>query len=330
MTINLELKQFEYIQPKSIEEAIAALSRDNARVIAGGTDLLGGMKDELQDHKFEVLVDIKNIPDMAYVRSNETVIEIGAATKIQDVADDPIVQEKLQVLAQAAGIVASPQIRNVGTLGGNLAQRPRCWFYRHRLFNCYKKGGDFCFAVTGNNKYHAILGGELCYIVHPSDTAPALMALNANAKIVGPDGEKMVPLDDFFVTPRVDVLREHIMGSQEFLTRVEVPISEPNTRGVFLKYKERGVWDFAVVSVAVVGTINDGVWDNGRIVLGGVAPVPWPARGADEFLVGQTLNETTAKEAAERALVEARPLSDNAFKVTIAKGLVQRALLSLI
>lgn len=330
MTINLELTQFEYIRPKSIEEAVAALNRDNARVMAGGTDLLGGMRDELQDHAFEVLVDIKSIPNLAYVRSNESTIEIGAATKIQDVADHPLIQEKLPVLAQAAGNVASPQIRNVGTLGGNLAQRPRCWFYRHKLFDCYKKGGDFCFAVTGNNKYHAILGGELCYIVHPSDTAPALMALNASAKIAGPDGEKMVPFDDFFVGPRIDVLRENIMGPQEFLTQVEIPVAAPDTRGVFLKYKERGVWDFAVISVAAVGTINDGVWAGGRIVLGGVAPVPWPALEADEFLVGKTLNVSTAQEAAERALIAARPLSDNTFKVSMAKGLLQRALLSLI
>ena len=330
MTINLDLNNFEYVNPKSVEEAVAALGKGKAKAMAGGTDLLGGIKDELQDHHFDILVNLKSIPDMAYIRENGSMMEIGAATKVQDVADDAMIQAKLPALAQAAGIVASPQIRNLGTLGGNLAQRPRCWYYRHQLFNCYKKGGDFCFAVTGLNKYHAILGGELCYITHPSDTAPALMALNASAKVVGPDGEKMVPFDDFFIGPRVDVLRENMMGPQDILVEVQVPAHDANTKSVYIKYKERGVWDFALVSVAAVGTIKNGVWEDGRIVLGGVAPVPWAAEEADKFLKGQTLDEKSAKEAAQRALVGARPLSDNAFKVDIAKGMIQRALLSLI
>lgn len=330
MTINLDLKAFEYVNPASLDEAVAALGTGKARVMAGGTDLLGGMKDELQDHQFEVLVNIKSIPNLAYIREDGNAIAIGTATRVQDVADDPMINEKFPGLAQAAASVASPQIRNVGTLGGNVAQRPRCWYYRHQLFNCYKKGGDFCFAVTGSNKYHAILGGELCYIVHPSDMAPALMALNANAKIVGPNGEKMVPFDEFFIGPREDVLRENIMGPQDILVEVQVPAAKANTKSVYLKYKERGVWDFALLSVAAAGTINNGVWEDGRIVLGGVAPVPWPAPEADEFLVGKTLDESTAREAAERALVGARPMSDNAFKVDMAKGMVQRALLSLL
>jgi xanthine dehydrogenase YagS FAD-binding subunit len=330
MTINLDLKPFEYVNPKSLDEAVAALGKEHARVMAGGTDLLGGMKDNLQDHHFEVLVNVKSIPDLAYIREVADMIAIGAATKVQNVADDPMVQEKLPALAQAAGIVASPQIRNVGTIGGNLAQRPRCWYYRHELFNCYKKGGDFCFAVTGSNKYHAILGGELCYIVHPSDTAPAVLALNGSAKIVGPDGEKTVPFDEFFIGPREDVLRENILGPQDILVEVQIPTPKPNTRSVYLKYKERGVWDFALVSVAAAGTIENGVWQEGRVVLGGVAPVPWPAREADEFLAGKTLDADTAQEAAERALVGARPMSDNGFKVNIAKGMIQRALLSLV
>jgi xanthine dehydrogenase YagS FAD-binding subunit len=330
MTINLELKQFEYIRPNSVEEAVAALGRDNAKIMGGGTDLLGGMKDALQDHEFTVLVDIKSIPNMAYIRESESLIEIGAATRIQDVADDPVIRESLPVLSEAAGSVASPQIRNVGTLGGNIGQRPRCWYYRHQLFDCYKKGGDFCFAVTGDNKYHAILGGELCYIVHPSDTAAALLALNASATLVGADGEKTVPFDDFFVSPSDDVLRENIVGPQELLTQVQIPAAEPNTKSVYLKYKERGVWDFAVVSVAAVGTINDGVWDSGRIVLGGVAPVPWRAQEADEYLVGKTVNESAARDAADLALQEARPMSNNVYKVEMAKRMIQRALLSLI
>ncbi|MCZ7573546.1 MAG: xanthine dehydrogenase family protein subunit M [Ardenticatenaceae bacterium] len=330
MTINLDLKAFEYINPASIDEAVAVLGKDKAKVMAGGTDLLGGMKDGLQDHHFEVLVNIKSIPNMAYIKENGNTIAIGAATRVQDVADDPVVKEKLPVLAQAAGIVASPQIRNLGTLGGNLAQRPRCWYYRHELFHCYKKGGDFCFAVTGSNKYHAILGGELCYIVHPSDTAPALMALNATAKIVGPNGEKMVPFDDFFIGPRVDVLRENVMGPQDILVEVQVPVLKPNTKSIYLKYKERGVWDFALTSVAAVATINSGTWEDGRIVLGGVAPVPWPAREADNFLAGKTLDESTAREAADRALFGARPMTDNSFKIDLAKGLIERALLSLL
>ena len=233
------------------------------------------------------------------------------------------------VLTQSAFSVASPLIRNYGTLGGNINQRPRCWFLRGENFACYKKGGDFCFAVTGNNTYHAVIGGELCYIVHPSDTATALLALNAKASVAGPGGRRDVPFDSFFIGPREDVLRENVLKQNEIMVNVTVPALPANTKTAWLKLKDRQVYDFAVVSVAVVGTLEGNVWKEGRVVLGGVSPVPYRAKVVEDALVGKNVKDA-AKDAAARIRTVARPMSANAYKVDVAITLAQRAIESLV
>jgi xanthine dehydrogenase YagS FAD-binding subunit len=227
----------------------------------------------------------------------------------------------------AAAQVASPQIRNMGTIGGNLNQRPRCWYYRSESYNCYKKGGDFCFAVTGENQYHAVLGGELCYIVHPSDTAPALVALNASARIVGDGGERSLPFEQYFTGPRIDVKRENVLSPTDILAEILVPEPKAGSKGVFLKVRERSVWDFATVSVAVQVASTNRVVDDVRIVLGGVAPTPLRVPRAEDALKGKTLDENQAKLAAEAAFLGARPMTNNGYKVDMGKELVRRALL---
>jgi xanthine dehydrogenase YagS FAD-binding subunit len=214
-------------------------------------------------------------------------------------------------------------------LGGNINQRPRCWFYRGEHYACYKKGGDFCYAVTGNNKPHAIIGGELCYIVHPSDVAVALLALNSSATIAGPSGRREVAFDDYFIGPREDVLRENILQVNELMVDVKAPTLPENTKMAWIKVKDRQVYDFALVSVAVVATVEDDVWQDGRIVLGGVAPVPWRAEVVEQALVGKNIQEAI-KTAAALIRGEARPMSLNAYKVDIAIGLTERAVSSLV
>jgi len=328
------VRQFKHFDAKTVEEAIAILSEyENARIIAGGQDVLTLLKDKVRGPKFglpDVVVNIKNIPELIGVRETADGLEIGALTILSDIESHPTIQEQYGVLAKAAGEVGTPQVRNVGTLGGNLCQRPRCWYFRRALFDkCYKKGGDFCFAVTGENSYHCILKGELCYVVHPSDTAPALMALNASVKIAGPDGVRTVPLDEFFIGPREDVLHENVLQPNEVLTQVQVPTPTANTRGAFVKVKERRVLDFALVSLAAVVSGQNGTIDKATLVLGSIAPTPYRATEAEKILEGGTLNEALAQRAGEAVVMGARPMSQNAYKVDIVKGLVQQTLLSL-
>jgi xanthine dehydrogenase YagS FAD-binding subunit len=276
-----------------------------------------------------VLIDITTIPALHGITVADGALKVGAATTLTDVIESPEVQQTWPLLHDAAMSVASPLIRNFATLGGNLNQRPRCWFLRGEDFPCYKKGGDFCFAVTGDNTYHAIIGGELCYIVHPSDTATALLALNASATVAGPAGTRTVPFDEYFIGPREDVLRENILGHNELMVDVTIPAPAANTRQAWIKLKDRQVYDFALTSVAVVASVDGGVWQDGRVVLGGVSPVPWRATAVEQALAGKDI-AATVKTAAALIRGEARPLSNNAYKVDIAIGLTERAIMSLL
>jgi xanthine dehydrogenase YagS FAD-binding subunit len=329
------MKAFELYDATTVEEAVGLLEKYGAKskVVAGGSDLVTGvMKDWIQGPGMpypEVLIDITTIPEMHGIAKEGGELKIGAATTLTDVVESEDVKSGWSVLSDAAFSVASPLIRNFGTLGGNINQRPRCWFLRGENFPCYKKGGDFCFAVTGDNTYHAIIGGELCYIVHPSDTSSALLALNARATIASPAGRREVAFDDYFIGPREDVLRENVLQANELMVDVKVPSPAANTKMAWIKLKDRQVYDFALTSVAVVATIDGGVWQDGRIVLGGVAPVPWRAQVVEQALTGKDV-KSAIKAAAALIRSEARPLSNNAYKVDIAIGLTERAVLSLV
>lgn len=329
------MKAFELYDATTVEEAVGLLEKygPTSKVLAGGSDLVTGvMKDWVHGPGMpypEVLIDITTIPDMYGISVGDDGLKIGAATTLTDIVESQDIQKTWPVLSQAAFSVASPLIRNFGTLGGNLNQRPRCWFLRGEEFPCYKKGGDFCFAVTGDNTYHAIIGGELCYIVHPSDTATALRALNAKTTIASLAGQREVAFDEYFIGPREDVLRENILQSNELMVSVQVPTPAANTKMAWTKLKDRQVYDFALTSVAVVATVDGGVWQDGRIVLGGVAPTPWRAEAVEQALVGKDIR-SAAKNAAALIRNEARPMSNNAYKVDIAVGLTERAVLSLL
>src|SRR6266850_5057676 len=327
------MRGFELYDAGTVKEAVDLLTKHSGRtvkVVGGGSDIVGGvMKDWVQGKGMplpEVLIDITTIKDIVGIKSDGGGTTIGAATTLSDLIDNKDISSKLPVLTNAALSVASPLIRNFGTLGGNINQRPRCWFFRGEDFNCYKKGGDFCYAVTGDNRYHAIIGGELCYIVHPSDTATALLALNASAKIDGVNGSKTVNFDEYFTGPRVDVLRENILKPGEFMTHVTIPSPPGGVKFGWSKLKDRQVYDFALISVAVAFTLDGGNWKDGRVVLGGVSPVPYRAKVVEDALKGKDI-KATAKAAAAQIRTVARPMSLNAYKVDLAAGLIERTLL---
>src|SRR5438552_3866159 len=274
----------------------------------------------------EVIIDLTTIKDLATIKLDGGSTTIGAVVTLQEIVDNDELKKRLPLLTQAAESVASPLIRNFGTLGGNVNQRPRCWFFRGEDFNCYKKGGDFCYAVTGDNRYHAIIGGELCYIVHPSDTATALMALNASAKIDGVNGGKTVSFDEYFTGPRVDVLRENILKPGEFMTHITIPNPPGGVKFGWSKLKDRQVYDFALTSVAVAFTMDGNNWKDGRVVLGGVAPVPYRATVIEDALKGKDI-KSNIKQAAAQIRTVARPMSLNAYKVDLAAGLIERTVM---
>jgi xanthine dehydrogenase YagS FAD-binding subunit len=327
------MRGYELYDATTVQEAVELLRKHGDRsvkVLGGGSDLVGGiMKDFVAGSGMplpEVLIDLTTIKDLVGIKAASDGFTIGAATTVTDIVESKELAEKVPLLVRAAESVASPLIRNFGTLGGNINQRPRCWFFRGEDFNCYKKGGDFCYAVTGDNRYHAIIGGELCYIVHPSDTATALLALNAKAKIAGTGGERTVPFDEYFIGPREDVLRETVLKDNEFITYVEIPNPASGTKMGWNKLKDRAVYDFAVVSVATAFTVDGDKWRDGRITLGGVAPVPYRAKVVEDALKGKDI-KATVKQAAAQIRTVARPMSQNAFKVDVATGLIERTIL---
>jgi xanthine dehydrogenase YagS FAD-binding subunit len=327
------MRGFDLYDATTVAEAVNLLrahSGKTVKVIGGGSDIVGGvMKDWVQGKGMplpDVLIDITTIKDLVGIKSDGGGTTIGAATTLTDVIENKDVASKLPLLANAAVSVASPLIRNFGTLGGNINQRPRCWFFRGEDFACYKKGGDFCYAVTGDNRYHAIIGGELCYIVHPSDTATALLALNAKAKIAGVGGNRDVAFDSYFIGPREDVLRENVLKKDEFLTHVEIPNPAAGTKFGWTKLKDRQVYDFAVISVAAAFTVEGNNWKDGRITLGGVSPVPYRAKVVEDALKGKDI-KATIKQAAAAIRTVARPMSLNGFKVDLAAGLIERTIL---
>jgi xanthine dehydrogenase YagS FAD-binding subunit len=307
---------------------IAQRARANGDVVAfagGGSDLLGMMKDRLVAP--DVLVYLKSIRNLDAISVTGRGLTIGGLTTLDALSRDAAVQHQYRVLAEAAGTVATPQIRHVATLAGNICQRPWCWYYRNG-FKCLKNGGTTCYSIAGENQFHAIFGGGPSYIVHPSDTAPALVALGAQIKIAGPAGEKTMPLEKFFVLPSVDYKHENVLAPGEIVTEIVVPTPKAGSKGFYHKVRERLAWDHAIVAVATIVESNAGVVRNAHVVMGGVAPIPWHAAKAEDFLRGKKLDEDVARQAGEIALEGAKPLKDNSYKVKIAQDLIQRGLLA--
>src|SRR5436190_19621388 len=323
------MDNFSYSRPATLRDAANQLGKEHGKIalIAGGTDLLGEMKDNLASP--ERLVSIRHLAELQGVRASGTGLRIGAATLLADIIENPMVQERTPLLAMAAGKIGTPQIRNMGTIGGNLCQRPRCWYYRNN-FPCYKHGGNTCFSAAGENDYHAILQGGPSFIVHPSDAAPALVALGATARISAGSRERTVLMEKFFVTPRENVLRENVLLPNEILTAIDVPAAPAGAKAIYIKEMVREVWDFALCSVAAMVTVQNGVVQDARIVLGGVAPLPYRALKAEAAIKGKPLDEASCAAAGLAAVDGARPRAKNAYKVPLTQAVVKRALLSVV
>jgi len=318
------LPGFAYVRAKSTEEAVNHLSSEGAFVYAGGTDLLGC----LRDHVFEAekVVSISSLRALRGIRSTaEGGLRIGALTTISEVAANPIVKQRFPVLAQGASEVASPQLRNQGTIGGNICQKPRCWYYRGE-FHCLRKGGDTCFALTGENQYHCIFGADGCCIVHPSDTAPALVALGATVRVVGNRGTRTIPMEHFHVLPAQDVKRETVLEPDEIVTEIQLPPPAQGLRSSYRKVRARRSWDFALAGVALALRFRGDQVAGGRVVLSGAAPVPWRSREVEEVIFGKKLDVSSITEAAEAAVGGARPLEYNGYKIPLFRGLIEEEL----
>lgn len=324
---------FRLLQPTSLAEACALLAAapDDALPVAGGTDLLSEIRDGTAAP--DTLVSLDAIAD-AELRGITDLpdggIRIGALTTIADMAAHPAIRQRYAALSQAAAGLATPQVRNLGTLGGNLNQRPRCWYYRHPLTVCLKRGGDRCFAVAGVGKYLCITGGDRCFIVHPSDAAVALATLDAVVAIASPAGQRTVPIADYFTGPDVDLMRENILRPGDLLTAVTLPPPPAGQRSIYLKARERESGDFALVSVAAALTISDATVTGASVVLGGVAPIPHRAVETEAYLRGRSVADVDPAAAGALAVPNPRPLPDNAYKVPMAANLTHRAISALL
>jgi xanthine dehydrogenase YagS FAD-binding subunit len=324
------MKDFRIAQPKTVEElaALLAETKEKVAIMAGGTDLIDELKSGVAGP--DIVIDIQAIEALAGIARDKDGLGIGPMTRVAALAEDPAVARDYPILKEAALSLATPQLRNTGTVGGNLCQRPRCWYYRDPEVVCRKKGGSSCFAFRGRNKYHAIIGGSGCFIVYPSDLAPALISLGARVTVGSARGDKVMPLEDFYKPPSVNVRKENVLANDEFLRDIRVPAPKPGQKGTYVKLKERGTWDFAVASAAVTGVVGGGAFSEIAIVAGGIAPVPWRMKAAEDLIRGKTVTEALVRQAADEALKAATPLAENAYKKDLAAVAVRRAVLALL
>lgn len=321
------MKPFAYARATSVAEATRLL-RDGSAPIAGGTDLLGLMKDGIAAPRR--LVDLTRIDGLrGWSRERGAGLRIGALTPLAELEESDQLARWLPIVRESLADAATLQLRSMGTVGGNLLQRNRCWYYRDEAFPCWLKGGTRCFAVGGENGLHAVAGAEECVAVDPSDLAPALIAHDAQVTLASSRGTRTIPLAELRVRPSGRERREHSIRAGEVLTHVAIPESGLQRRGTYEKAMDRKAWSFALVSVAVAARARDGRLRDARIVLGGVAPVPWRVPEAEAAVNGQVMDEKLAGDAAELVLADAQPLRDNAYKVPLARELVRRALLRL-
>jgi xanthine dehydrogenase YagS FAD-binding subunit len=324
-----ELPDFEYFEPESLEEAVRLLREfgTRAKILAGGTDLLGLMKDRISGKEMPIpkaLVNIKKVKELQVLEHLEE-STFGSALTLAQIQSDSKTNVLFPALAQAARSVATNQIRNMGTLGGNLCQRPWCWYFRHPAFDCFKKGGKQCYAITGDNStYFSVYNLGTCVMAHPSDTAPALVALGGKAKIVGSSGTRVVNMSDFFLGPKN--VHDNVVAPDEILVSVSVP-NNLKIKSAYIKHRVRNTWDFALASVAAAAeTSQSGEITSLKLVLGGVAPLPLALDDVSDIFIGQKYTPERTTESMHLITKRAKPLRMNAYKVRIVRALLGRAL----
>jgi xanthine dehydrogenase YagS FAD-binding subunit len=316
------MRPFEYSNPATLDAALGAIG-PQARPLAGGTDLLTLIKADLAAP--ERLVNVKALLPRG-IEAKPEGLEIGALATLAEIEEHPVVREGYAALAQAVSLAASPQIRNLATVGGNLLQRPRCWYFRNSRIDCWLKGGEECPARDGENRNHAILRGGPCYAVHPSDIVPALMAFDAAVRIVGPAGERWIELEEFMQPPTGDRRTETVLAPDELVAAVRLPPHPEPTRSRYVKAMDRKIWAFALAGVACALRLAGRKVAHARIVLAGVAPVPIRAEAAERELLGREASPDRFAAAAAAAVQDARPLRHNGYKVLLTQALVRQAL----
>jgi len=322
------MNRFELVRATSTAQARELAAEKPGSVLkAGGIDLL----DHLKEHLLEPprLVDLKTIPGLSQIAADKDgTLKIGALATLAQVAASPALRTSHPALARACGEAASPQIRNVATIGGNLLQRPRCWYYRLESYKCFKKGGDTCFAVAGENRYHVLFGGGPVFAPHPSNAAVPLVAYGASFVLDGPKGGRVVPAGDFFLLPAQDATRETVLEPGELLKEIRVP-SAAGWKSAYYEVRERAAFDWPLVSAAIALKVSGGVVRDARVVLGHVATIPWRSATAEKALVGKAVGAATAEAAGKAAVEGAQPMSDNGYKVDLVATLVRRTVASL-
>ena len=318
---------FELVQPNSIADAQKVLEQqgENGWVLAGGMDSFDWLKDRIKKPK--VVVDLSGVAELKGVRTTADGIEIGAMTTLTEVVEHPVIREKYKLLADSAELVASPQIRNQGTLGGNVSQDARCWYYRAG-WPCYRAGGNICYADTpeGRNREHAILHADRCVAVNPSDSAPALIALDAKFVIRTSKGERVVDAEDYFIGPEIDITRLHILKPGDLLTAIRIPSTWVNARFYFEKIRDRNVWDFPLLNVASAMVVSNGTIERIRIAVNAAAARPLRLKVVEEAVQGKPPNAATGEMAGKLAVQGAVPLQFNAYKIPLMRNLVKRAI----
>ena len=318
---------FELFQPASTADALNLLDRygTDAWIFAGGLDSFDWLKDRIKRPRY--VVDLGGIAELKGIRERDGGLEIGAMTTLTDVVHNPMVRDRYAILTEAAEAAASPQIRNQGTLGGNVSQDTRCWYYRAG-WSCYRAGGNICYADTPEsiNREHAVLEADRCVAVNPSDTAPALIVLGASMVIRGADGERVIPAENYFVGPGTDITRMTALRPRELLTAIRLPGDWAGANFYWEKVRDRQVWDFALVSVASAMTLSGTTIQNIRLVVNGVAARPVRLATVEQYVKGKPRNEATAAAAGDMAVQGAQPLRFNAYKVPLMRNLVKRAI----
>jgi xanthine dehydrogenase YagS FAD-binding subunit len=319
---------FELFQPTTVEDTVALLEQydKNAWVLAGGLDSFDWFKD--RNKRRQVVVDLSGVEALRGVKkAADGGLEIGATTTLTDVANNPLVKERFRLLSQAAALVASPQIRNQGTLGGNVSQDTRCWYYRSG-WTCYRAGGNICYADTPTaiNREHAIFDANRCVAVNPSDTAPALIALDAQMVIRSSGRERVVDAQNYFIGPSIDITRMTVLQPGELLTAIRIPAAWAGAEFYFEKIRERQVWDFPLVNIAAALKVSNGTIGGSRVVVNAVAAHPMRLTAVEDAIVGKPRNEETAAMAGDLAARGARPLAHNGYKIPLVRNLVKRAI----
>jgi xanthine dehydrogenase YagS FAD-binding subunit len=319
---------FELFQPASIDDTLALLDRHRRSVwvLAGGLDTFDWLKD--RNKRPQVVIDLSGVEALRGIKAlPDGGVEIGATTTLTDIANHAVIKEKFKLLSDSAALVASPQIRNQGTLGGNVSQDTRCWYYRSG-WTCYRAGGNICYADTPTsiNREHALFDANRCVAVNPSDTAPALVALDAQMVIRNSGGERVVPAEEFFIGPSIDITRMTVMEPGDLLIAVRVPGTWAGAKFYFEKVRDRQVWDFPLVNVASAVKVSGGNIQQARIVVNAVAAHPMRLRAVEDAVAGKAQNEETAKMAGDMAVNGAQPLAHNGYKIPLMRNLVKRAL----